>query len=273
MNPRQQFGQTWCGEEGGAGRPGGGDGGSPAGGEGADADADMVGAGPPAWGPPPSGPPPGRRLLGIPFPLLGSGLGICCASAAQSSPHSPSHQPSQQRAARAARPHTFRGAGPAGSGGHARRGRVKTPGPERPGWGPRWRLRNVICLADVACPPPPLRHPPPPRVCHRRPSEEETAMAATTASRLSPPRFHVRPRSPHPPPRRSRYCPVRAAKYAPFLDPHLFFAFVARKHGNSRKCFFERFMEKLVKFQSQLIFWRVMVHGCNRNLSKESSSH
>jgi len=45
----------------------------------------------------------------------------------------------------------------------------------------------------------------------------------------------------------------------------LLFAFVARKHGNSRKCFFERFMEKLVKFKSQLIFWRVMVHGCNRN--------
>ncbi|CAL4965448.1 unnamed protein product [Urochloa decumbens] len=43
-------------------------------------------------------------------------------------------------------------------------------------------------------------------------------MAASTASRLSPPRFHVPPRSPHPPLRRSRFSPVRAAKLEAVLS-------------------------------------------------------
>ncbi|RLN24609.1 putative protein phosphatase 2C 1 isoform X1 [Panicum miliaceum] len=43
-------------------------------------------------------------------------------------------------------------------------------------------------------------------------------MAASTASHLSPPRFYVRPRSPHPPLRRSRFSPVRAAKLEAVLS-------------------------------------------------------
>lgn len=76
--------------------------------------------------------------------------------------------------------------------------------------------------ADVARLPPPLIPPPPPPPASHLPpalESEEIAMAASTASRLSPPRFHVPRRSPPPPLRRTRFSPVRAAKYAPFLDP------------------------------------------------------
>ena len=64
-------------------------------------------------------------------------------------------------------------------------------------------------------------------------------------------------------------CQVR-----PFSYPLLFFfTFVASKHHDNSQMFgFERFMESLVKFQSQLIFGRVIVHGCNRNLSMGSMS-
>lgn len=67
---------------------------------------------------------------------------------------------------------------------------------------------------DVACLPPLVLH-----VCRgrRKRGDIAAAMAAFTASRLSPPRLHCSSPSPHPPLRRSRFSPLRAAKYAPFF--------------------------------------------------------
>jgi len=72
----------------------------------------------------------------------------------------------------------------------------------------------------------------------------------------------------------ARASPPSALPSPPLLlSTSFFFTFVASKHHDNSQMFgFERFMESLVKFQSQLIFGRVIVHGCNRNLSMGSMS-
>lgn len=66
-------------------------------------------------------------------------------------------------------------------------------------------------------------------------------MAASTASRLSPPRFRAPPPSLHPPTRRSRFSPVRAAKYAPVFGPHTLSA-LTLLHGYSQMFGFALFL-------------------------------